>query len=256
MNNNNDHTENLIRYLDGELSQAEMEALQTELDNNGSLKQELENLVLAKDVIRNYGLTQKVNGMHEALMAEMAMQKKHTIPKLRRLPKMMMGIAAGMIIATALFSMYQYLTVSPANLYSDQYTAYQVANMRGAMAGSTMEKAYSQQHYDEVIAMYMQITNPAANEQFLTGQAYLSKEDYHNAILLFNAIIEKNKTTNPPVFQDDAEYYLALSYLKNNETKKALPLFTKINDDKDHLYHNKINNWFLAKVKLLNWKIK
>ncbi len=53
---------------------------------------------------------------------------------------------------------------------------------------------------------------------------------------------------------DDAEYYLALSYLKNNETAEALPLFKKIHNNKAHLYNNKVSSWFLRKLQLLSWK--
>lgn len=254
MDNNNDYSEKLIRYLDGELSEAERKTLQTELENNTTMRQELDNLILTKGMIKNYGLTQKVSGIHETMMQEMAMHAPATKTVVRSLPKMMMRIAASIIILVGLFGLYQYLTVSPGNLYNDKYTAYQVATMRGTTAESALEKAYSEKKYDEVLALYGQTINPAANEQFLAAQAYLTKADYNNAIVLFNAIIEKNKTTNAATLNDDAEYYLALSYLKNKETVKALPLFKKIHDDKDHLYHNKISSWYLAKVKLLNWK--
>jgi tetratricopeptide (TPR) repeat protein len=254
MDNNNDYSEKLVRYLDSELSEAERKALQTELENNTAMQQELDNLILTKDVIKNYGLVQKVNSIHKTMMQEMPMQT--TTPKavVRSMPKMIMRIAASVIILVGLFGLYQYLSVSPGNLYNDKYTAYQVATMRGTTAESTLEKAYSEKKYEEVIALYTQTAKPATNEQFLAAQAYLTKANYNNAIALFNDIIEKNKTAGTATLNDDAEYYLALSYMKNKETAKALPLFNKIRDDKDHLYHDKISSWYLAKVKLLNWK--
>jgi tetratricopeptide (TPR) repeat protein len=254
MNNNNDHTEKLIPYLDGELSEAENAALQTELANNVAMQQELDDLIMAKGVVKNYGLTQKVSSIHQEMMQEMQVQDHKAKPIVRSLPQMMMRIAAAIIILVGVFGIYQYLSVSPGSLYKDQYTAYQVANMRGNTAAGTLEKAYAESKFDEVISLYTQMAAPAASEQFLAAQAYLGKEDYKNAISLFNAIIEKNKTANTGTLNDDAEYYLALSYLKNNETAKALPLFNKIHEDKGHLYHSKVSSWFLTKLKLLNWK--
>ncbi len=251
MDNNNTNTERLIRYLDGELSEAESEALRTELANNTAMQQELDNLVLTKGVIRNYGLSQKVSGIHQAMMLEMTAPAK---PVVRSLPKMMMRIAAAIIILAGLFGLYQYLAVSPGNLYNDQYTAYQVATMRGTTNAGNIEKAYSEKKDDQVILLYRQTANPTANEQFLAAQAYLNLSNLNNAIMLFNTLLEKNKATNTDTLNDDAEYYLALSYLKKNETTKALPLFKKIHDDKDHLYHDKISSWYLSKLKLLNWK--
>lgn len=251
MDNNNTNTERLIRYLDGELSEAESEALQTELANNADMQQELDNLILTKAVIKNYGIAQKVKSLHQTMMQEMRMPAK---PVLRSMPKMMMRIAAAITILIGLFGLYQYFSVSPGNLYSNQYTAYHVATMRGTADANNIEKAYSVKRYDEVIELYRQTANPTANEQFLAAQAYLNLANLNNAIMLFDTLLQKNKTTNTDTLNDDAEYYLALSYLKKNETTKALPLFIKIHDDKDHLYHNKISSWYLAKLKLLNWK--
>jgi len=251
MDNNNSNTERLIRYLDAELSEAESEALLTELANNTAMQQELDNLVLTKGVIKNYGLTQKVSGIHQAMMQELTVPAK---PVVRSLPKMMMRIAAGIILLVGLFGLYQYFAVSPGNLYNDQYSDYQVATMRGTTNAGDIEKAYSEKKDDEVILLYRQKQNPSANEQFLAAQAYLNVSDLNNAIMLFNSLLEKNKANNTDTLNDDAEYYLALSYLKKNETTKALPLFKKIHDDKNHLYHDKISSWYLAKLKLLNWK--
>lgn len=254
MDNNNDYTEKLFRYLDGELSEAERKVLQNELENNTAMQQELDNLVLTKDVIKNYGLAQKVNGIHKTMMQETMSHASATKALVKSMPKMMMRIAAAIIILVGLFGLYQYLSVSPGNLYNDQYTAYQVATMRGTTAASALEKAYSEKKYDAVIALYTQTASLSSNEQFLAAQAYLAKADYKNAIVLFNGIVEKNKAANTATLNDDVEYYLSLSYLKNGETVKALPLFKKIHDDKEHLYHDKISSWYLAKVKLLNWK--
>ena len=254
MYNNSTHTEKLISYLDGELSRSESEALLAELENNTDMQQELSNLISARSAIKHYGLAQKVNGIHQTMMQEMAAQKNTSKAVVISLPKMIMRIAASIILLAGLFALYQYVTVSPDNLYNGQYTAYEVATMRGTTDINALEKAYGEKKYDDVIALYKETVKPSVKEQFLAAQAYLIKTDYVNASALFNGIIETNKTANTSTLNDDSEYYLALSYLKNKETSKALVLFNKIHDNKDHLYHNKISSWYLAKVKLLNWK--
>ena len=254
MNNNSIHTDKLISYLDGELSLSEKEALQAELENNTDMQQELGNLISAKSAIKHYGLAQKVNDIHQTMMQERTAQKNTSKAVVRSLPKMIMRIAASIILLVGLFGLYQYVTVSPNNLYNGQYTAYEVATMRGTTDINALEKAYGEKKYDDVISLYKQTAKPTVKEQFLAAQAYLIKEDYINAIELFNGVIETNKAVNTSTLNDDAEYYLALSYLKNKETSKALVLFNKIHENKDHLYHNKVSSWYLAKVNLLNWK--
>lgn len=253
MDNNSNYTEKLVQYLDGELDEAEWEALRTELNNNAALQQELDNLLLTKAVIKNYGLKQKISGIHQVMMQEAA--PGHTAkPVIRRLAARSMRIAAGFIVAAALFGLYQYLTVSAGNLYKDQYSAYEVPTMRGTAATGAIEKAYSEKEYDEVISLYRQTASPAVTEQFLAGQAYVNKADHANAIHTFHALLEKNKAANSSTLNDETEYYLALSYLKNNETAKALPLFRKIHDDTGHLYHSRVSGWYLFRLRLLNWK--
>ncbi len=254
MDNNNDYAEKLIRYLDAELGEAESKALETELLSNPAMQQELDNLVVTKEIIKEYGITQKVKGIHETMMQEMTFEKESAKAVVRSMPKTFLRVAAGIMILIGLFGLYQYLTVSPGNLYNDQYAVYQVATMRGTTDNSNIEKAYGEKNNDKVILLYTQKENPNVNEQFLAAQAYLNVSDLNNAIVLFNTLIEKNKASNTGTLNDDAEYYLALSYLKNKETAKALPLLKKIHDNKDHLYHDRISSWYLAKVKLLNWK--
>ena len=154
MDNNNTYTEKLVRYLDGELSESESAALRTELDNNAEMQKEMNNLILTKDFIKNYGIIQKVSGIHQEMMKEMKMQKNTAKPPVKTLPKMIMRIAAGIILLVGLFGLYQYFTVSQGNLYIDRYEAYQVANMRGTSNANNIEKAYSKKKYDEVIGLY------------------------------------------------------------------------------------------------------
>ena len=251
MDNNLHNSEKLVRYIDNELNEAEVAALQLELETNISLQQELNNLLLIKGVIKNYGIVQKVNVIHKTMMQDLAIDIHPTKAVVRKLPKMIISIAASIIIIMGIFGVYKYLTISSNNLYEEKYTTYQVAVMRGTTAESAIAKAYSEKRYDSIIALYKQMKEPTINEQFLTAQSYLNKADYHNAITLLNDIIKKNKSAHSSVLNDESEYYVALGHLKNKETAKALPLFDKIYHDKDHLYHNKIDRWYLAKIQLL-----
>ncbi len=251
MDNNLHNSEKLVRYIDDELNEAELKALRRELETNSSLQQELNNLLITKDVIKNYGIVQKVNGIHKTMMLDLATDIYSTKAVIRKFPKMIISIAASIIIIMGLFGLYQYLTISPNNLYQEKYTPYQLAVMRGTTAESTITSAYSEKRYDSVIALYNQMKEPTMNEQFLTAQSYLNKADYSNAITLFTTIVEKNNSAHLSVLEDEAEYYLALGYVKNNEAAKALPLFEKMYNDKNHVYHNKIDRWYLAKIQLL-----
>ena len=55
-------SELLTRYLDGELSETEKEMVEKQLAEKKELRDELENLQLARDAIKYYGLSRKWPG--------------------------------------------------------------------------------------------------------------------------------------------------------------------------------------------------
>jgi tetratricopeptide (TPR) repeat protein len=254
MSNNISQTERLIGFIDGNITDAEKALLQKELEADKAMQQELDNLLLATELVKNYGLTTRVAGIHKKMMNELAASPVTEKAVVRNLPKLFVRYAAAVILLLGVFGIYQYFTVSANKLYREQYSKYLSTTFRGAETGSAIEKAYAEGKYDEVIAGFKQLSDASINESFLAGQAYLTKEDYAAAINCFKKVITKNNSAHTGILYDDAEYYLALSYLKSNKSAEALPLFKKIHNDKEHLYNNKVSGWFLKKLQLLKWK--
>jgi len=62
-------------------------------------------------------------------------------------------------------------------------------------------------------------------------------------------MIEKNAQSKTDYFEDDAEYYLAMSYLNNQEPGKAMPIFEKIYANADNPYNTNVSDWFMSNVK-------
>ncbi len=254
MSNNITQTERLIGYLDGEMNGDEKDLLQKDLKADKSLQQELDNLLLATEVVKNYGLRGKVAGIHKEMMNEIAAAAVKQSAPVRHLAKRIMKYAAGIILLVVMFGLYQYFSVSANNLYLKEYSQYTVAQFRGSETISAIEKAFLEKKYDEVIADFNRLSDASVKDYFLTGQAYLIKENYTSAISSFKTVLKKNTLTNSGLLFDDAEYYLALSFLKNNEINDAMRLFKKIYHNKEHLYHDNVSGLFLLKLQLLKWK--
>jgi hypothetical protein len=68
--------------------------------------------------------------------------------------------------------------------------------------------------------------------------------------------LNENRSGGKKVLNDDAEFYLALAYLKKGETKKSTDIFQKIHDNKNHLYNDQVTDLFLFRLKLLALKNK
>jgi hypothetical protein len=66
--------------------------------------------------------------------------------------------------------------------------------------------------------------------------------------------VSKNRDLKSPVFSDEAEYYLALSYIRNRDYDLAIPILEKIKDHPIHIYHEKVDAKLIRKIKMLKWR--
>jgi tetratricopeptide (TPR) repeat protein len=254
MDNNYTHSDLLIQYLDGELTAEGRLQLENELKQNSALQQELARLQLAKDAIKSYGLRQRVATIHQEMKRELAVEKKLVRSNWKRRVRVGMRVAASILVVLLGIGVYQYATVSADKLFAENYQPYTLSVSRGAAETSAMEKAYHEKNYTAVIGQFTNLPSSNQKENFLAGQAYLAIQDYLKAISCFNKIASLNTEGHTAFFKDDAEYYLALGYLKNNELTAADSLFTTIHNNSGHLYNDKVTGAFLRKLKLLSWK--
>ena len=85
----------------------------------------------------------------------------------------------------------------------------------------------------DLIQQYDTIRFPKPEDYFLAGNAFLTTHQPVKAIDAFTALQQINQPVNTHIFEEDAEYYLALSYLANREPAKAIPIFEKIHADRN-----------------------
>ena len=250
MNNNFTTTALLIQYLDGELDGSQQEAMKKNIETNKAIREELENLRLTKEAIKSYGLKNKVNAIHTAMMSEIKMDASSKTGVVRNLLWYSLRIAALIIFVTGSFILFQYFSASPQKLFSENFHAFTLRQTRGT-AGTPLQYAYKKENMQEVIQQFALLKDPQAEDYFLTGNAFLRTGQPLKAIENFAGLQQKNKKDNTDYFEEDTEYYLALSYIANSEPAKAILLFKKINTDINHPYHQKVTNWFITKLQHL-----
>lgn len=257
MNDNYTPTEQLIRFIDGDLEKDEIVLLEKDLATNPDRQLELENLRSARMAVSRLGLQQHVASIHVEMMKELNAEQNDNVRQLspvRKITQFTLRIAVGLLVLIIAGGLYQYFTVSPDSLFNEKYASYSIGTSRGNTQQTTIEQHYAQKKYDLVITDFEAMAAPAVKDHFYAGMAYINSSNIDKAIQNLSAVITKNATFNTGEFQDDAEYYLALSYLKQKDFDKALPLFEKIHADKLHLYHDKVGYWFLQEVKMAGWK--
>lgn len=246
--------ERLVQYLDGELQGSDKEKMEQQLAVDALLKQQYESLLLTRESVHYFGLKEKVAGLHPQMMKELATPVVKLKPA-RRILRYVASIAAAILLVAGLFFAYTFFTLSSDKVYSANYKRFELSTTRDGGVGETAsEKAYRAGNYKEVVRIHDADEDHTPKGEFLCGVAALELNDNDKAIKCFNEVLDANKNTIEKILNDEAEYYLSLSYIRNKEYDKALSLMNKIKDDKEHVYHERISGKLLRQVKMLTWR--
>ena len=277
-----ERAQQLDRYLAGRLNNEESRELERALQQDSAWQQAYEDAKMTRLLAQEYGLRDEIRSIRTAMLnntpevtlepmtgtpmtppTETVARPSETPPseaKVRPLSPVFGyagRIAAGLALLIIGFLGFQYATLSGDNLYAEKDTVYQVAASRSseepnASPEAELEQLYRAQRFDEATTAYEQLNDPSLMAIFLAGNAYLQQDETDQAIAAFRAIVRINGSQGINRFEEDAQYYLALSYLKADRPDEALPLLEKINDNPQHSYHALISDYYLWKVKLLN----
>ena len=285
MNNFSDteRAQQIDRYLAGRLTTEEIRQLETALAQDSAWQQAYEDAKLTRSLAQAYGLRDDIRLIRTAMLRENTPEATlepmtgtpmtpptETVVRPSEAPKSdakvrplspVFGyagrIAAGLALLLVGFFGFQYATLSGDDLYAERATVYQVAASRSseeptASPEDQLEQHYRAQRFAETTTAYEQLNTPSLMAMFLAGNAYLQQDEADQAIAAFQEIVRINGRQGINRFEEDAQYYLALSYLKADRPDEALPLLEKINDNPQHSYHALVGDYYLWKVKFLN----
>lgn len=244
-------SETLVRLLDGELSGQEKTSVENQLATDALLQQEFDSLLATRAAVRHLGLQQQVNAIHSQMMDEFN-EPARKISPVRKMLRYSTAIAAGIVVLIAAFFAYQYFSLSPEKVFSANYQAYELSTVRGTNETTAIEGAYRNKNYTEVIRLHANTPDPTIKNDFLAGAAALELNNLPQAKLSFNQVIDRNKKENTRILKDEAEYYLALTLVRQKEFKAALLLLESMQNDPDHIYRAKINDGLLRDVRKLS----
>lgn len=211
----------------------------------------------AIQIIHRYNLLQQVNNVH-IHFAKAAYSEQQPAPKVIKMSTraFAMRIAASFLLILTGYVLFQYSNSSSRKLYENLYNTYSVTETRSDLnePKSEIVDAYKKADFKAVLFLFEKFANPGNRELFFAGNAQLEAGDINKAIGLFQLILQRNKATGELLYQDEAEYYLAMAYLKSKDIAKALPLLEAIAGEPSHTYHNKTDKFTLFKMKWLGHK--
>jgi tetratricopeptide (TPR) repeat protein len=244
----------LVRYLDGELAEAEKQKLEARLDVDVELQEELAALRAAREAVKQYGLREQVAGIHRQVMQEMRIPQRQRLGgNIRRVIRFSISVAASIILIVGAILALNFFSLSPSRVFTDNYHSYELPTTRSGQADeSAVEQAYRSKNYYEVTRRVPLAGN--LKDQFLVGMSYLELKNPARALESFREIMSTNDSNRSNILQDETEYYLALAYIANGDYDFSLELLEKIKQEPSHTYHERVSAKLIRQVKALKWR--
>jgi len=243
-----DNDEILMKYLDGEMDQTEKIMFESQLENDTTLQQKLESLQVAIASVQQYGTAEKVKLVHTEMIQELSsVHKEGKVVPMRKFVKYSLAIAASIIIILVGVNVFTSSQLSSDKLYNEAFVDYDASAVRGSENQTGVVKLYQDHNYASVVEK-ANAQNLSQKDSLLVGLSYLKTDKLSEAINWFKAISQQNPT------RQDAEFYLAMAYLRNKNYNEALNLMEQIHSKPDHVYQDQFSDEFINKVKKLNSK--
>jgi tetratricopeptide (TPR) repeat protein len=251
MNNRTSFDELLDLWLMNKISLDELAALSGK--PLVEVKKEAEMHKLASEAIAKYAIREKVSDVHSRYLAARKAKAPATpvVPINRN--KWMMRVAASVALLTGLYITSENVLLNSDRIFHAHFQDYYV-NVERSIEGTRrykIDEYFREGNYTGIIKAYQQLPQKSNKEVFLAGYAYLKEEEFTEAIKLFNQILNSKDGEGEVLFKDEAEYYLAMTYLKLREVEKAYQLLNRIKEDKAHTFNENVDNWTLTKMRWL-----
>jgi len=221
--------------LSGELSGAELEAFDLDLENDADLMAEFElhkevdEAIQESEVIE---LRKKLDIVHDLTQNKKQPGLLRTIlrHKLSRIA------AASFVVLLIITSLSLYFLQPDGNMSNDSlFKIYYQPDAALLIRGTNSQNAtliqafqmYENKEYTNALTLFSQVLDTDSENipvQFYSGISNIELGQYQNALHPFNYIIEHKQN----LYVERAEWYTALCLLKLNENENAVDLFRKI----------------------------
>ena len=233
------NTAQLIDHLDESLQGNGSADMDRRISDDPESAQEWQYIRLAADAVQDAGLYEQVESAKSVWKAQQTAPVKSSGTVVRSMYKNVMRVAACALVVAGGAGVFKYSITSSGGLYNANYTSYVLNANRGSSAQDPIEEAYKSKHWAEVVSLSNSVQDKNNKVYFLTGMADLELKKYDEAVEKFEQVIAANVQSGSDYFQDEAEFYLAMSCLARNDVNEAIPLLEKIKANKGHLFHDR-----------------
>lgn len=228
-----DKNKHLIsRYLEGDMDPIEAAGFEETLEENPELKAEVDLYREVEEAISDtevLDLRTQLDEIHEELTPQLEKMKKRSS---KRVLRYAVAASIAVFISLGTYSLF-FKKVNNNRIVTEFYKPYDVTLVnRSANTSITplMREAlyrYQSEEYEEAVVLFREILdiNPEMTASYLySGISYMELEEYKNAEKSLIAVLDHNDN----LYMEQADWYLGLVYLMNDEKDKAKIQFQKI----------------------------
>jgi tetratricopeptide (TPR) repeat protein len=237
--------EQLLAYLDKNLSEYELIEMEKLIALNPAVQDKLDSLELAISSITISQTAKKVHAIHSEMMEDFSKPKVVSINRSYNWKKIF-SVAASFLLIIVAAGFIWANSLSSGKVIAGYYVDYSVASSRsGQQELSAVKSYYIENNYAGIFSL-TNATNLSAEDSLLIGISYFKTNDYQQSITWLNDFTKSKRD-----FREDAEYYLSMAYLKENNYERAIEILEGIKNDSSHLYNSYVTTALLFKVKVL-----
>lgn len=214
-------------YLDGSLSDTERLAFEERVRSEAELRVQVEEMKVIREGIVRASRKEVLKSLKE-LEATLPEVEAPIIPLWRTT---WLQVAAGISLLALCVYLLWPRTQEPAQLFAEYFEPYPniiMPTVRGVVENDSTVKAqayraYDQQNYAEAIRLFEAVQQKDEGVLLYLGNSYLANGQPEKALPLFEKVLN-----NYDVFDEQAEWYVAVSYLKLEEREKAREALQKV----------------------------
>jgi tetratricopeptide (TPR) repeat protein len=243
----------LQQYLDGHLTREAAFELEQKINASPNLAAMLEGLAWQKEHptdLENAAKRLEAKIIQLTLPPQEKDKRKFFFPTLS-----ILGAAAATIsLLLVSFLGFHIIRADRQTIVEKTYEANAFAYTRAKSAtpeeiSSAIEMAFQEGNHQQVILLYQKNLlavrlNPA--DLFYAGNSFLATRQYQEAVDCFAEVMALNEFTDNLFFRDEAQYYLALSYLALGNTDKAWQLAGTMQEDPLHKKNQEAKDLYRA----------
>ncbi|HEV3251800.1 MAG TPA: hypothetical protein VGZ71_12650 [Puia sp.] len=244
----------LVDHLDHLLQGDELDQIENLIRTDNETAEQWRYLNLAVEAIQYNSLFDQVADAKREWLSESHLDAIPRQAVVRSMYRVAIRIAACVLLFAGSLAVYKYATVSPSGIYNNYYSSFELNTSRGTANIDKMEQAYRNKNWAEVVTQFKASKEKDNKAYFLDAMAEMELKEFGPAISSLKQVIAANAQSGDNYFQEEAEYYLALSYLADNQTGLAIPILEKIKTDSKHIYNKKARAIPAIDLKFLEYK--